>query len=34
MENLAKQVKQEMLRTAMWATISLGISVVVYYIIW
>lgn len=34
MEGLAKQVKQEMLRTAIWAVISLSIAVGIYYLVW
>lgn len=32
MEELAKQVKGEMLRTVLWITISLGIGIGVYYL--
>jgi hypothetical protein len=32
MEELAKQVKSEMLRTVLWIAISLGVGVGVYYL--
>ena len=34
MEELTKQVKNEMLRTALWLTISLGLAIGIYYIFW
>lgn len=34
MEELAKQVKFEMLRTLLWLVIALGLGVGVYYLVW
>jgi len=34
MEELAKQVKFEMLRTVLWLAVSLGIGIGAYYLIW
>lgn len=34
MDDLAKQVKQEMLRTLIWMIISMGVGAAVYYMIW
>jgi hypothetical protein len=33
MEELAKQVKHEMLRTVLWIVISLGVGIGVYYLV-
>lgn len=34
MEELTKQVKNEMLRTALWLAVSLGLAIGSYYIFW
>jgi len=34
MEELAKQVKFEMLRTVVWLVVALGIGIAAYYLIW
>jgi hypothetical protein len=34
MDELAKQVKHEMLRTLIWVTIALGVATTVVYIVW
>ncbi len=34
MEELYKQVKSDLLRTLMWALISIGIAGAIYYLLW
>ncbi len=34
MEELTKQVKNEMIRTLIWIVIAMGIGVGVYYLFW
>ncbi len=34
MEALGKQVKNEMVRTLIWALIAIGLAVAVYYLVW
>jgi hypothetical protein len=34
MDELAKQVKNDMLRTLLWAILSMGLACAVFYIAW
>lgn len=34
MEQLAKQVKNELLRTLLWLVIAMGLGIGIYYVIW
>lgn len=34
MEQLTKQVKGELIRTIIWATLALGVAIGVYYLVW
>ncbi len=34
MEELTKQVKNEMLRTALWLAVSLGLAIGIYFVFW
>lgn len=34
MEDLVKQVKGEMIRTALWAIVALGTGIGIYYLLW
>lgn len=34
MDELAKQVKSDMLRTLLWTAISLGVAIALVYVVW
>lgn len=34
MEQLAKQVKSDLLRTLLWLVVALGVAIGIYFILW